>query len=104
MLLTKAKSFLSPLLSCNFATNIGTNAELKAPSAKTRRKKLGKRNAAKKASDIALTPTNCAINTSRIKPKMRDIEMKKEIVKNERNMLLILSFNLAVENNEGRNN
>ena len=66
---------------------IGTNAELKAPSANMRRKKFGKRNAAKNASDNMLTPTCCAIKMSRTKPRMREREMKKEIVKIERNIL-----------------
>ncbi len=74
-------------LSVNFSIKIGTKAELKAPSAKTRRKKLGTLNAPKNASDNTLTPTNLAIKMSRIKPKMRDKEIKKEMVKNDLNIL-----------------
>ena len=72
---TKNTSSLELFLSFNFSTKIGTKAELKAPSAKTRRKKFGKRKAAKKASDTTLTPTYLAIITSRMKPKIREIEI-----------------------------
>lgn len=65
---------------------IGTKAELNAPSAKILRKKLGKRKAPKKASDKILTPTNLAIKISRINPKILEIEIKKEMVKNDLNI------------------
>lgn len=82
---TKNFSSLSVFLSCSFSMKIGTNAELKAPSAKTRRKKFGNLKAAKKASDNMLTPKYRAIKMSRINPRIRDREMKKEMVNIERN-------------------
>ncbi len=88
ILRTKVKSYLSSLLSCNFSTKIGTKAELKAPSAKILRKKFGRRKAAKKASEIMLTPINLAINISLIKPKILDNEMTNEIVKTERKICM----------------
>ena len=75
ILRTKDKLAFSASLSCNLDTNIGTKAELKAPSAKMRRKKFGKRNAAKNASDNTLIPRYWAINISRTNPKIRDKEM-----------------------------
>ena len=60
---------------------MGTNAELKAPSAKTRRKKLGKRKAAKNTSESKPTPMNLAIKTSRTKPRILDKAIKNETAK-----------------------
>jgi hypothetical protein len=71
----------------NFSIKIGTKDELKAPSAKTRRKKFGKRKAAKKASERTLTPTYRAIKISRIKPRILESEIKNEIVKKDLNIL-----------------
>jgi hypothetical protein len=79
-------SSFSQDLSCNLSTKIGTNTELKAPSAKILRKKLGTLKAAKKASETILTPTYLAIRMSRINPNIRDNDMKKETVKKERNI------------------
>ena len=63
--------------------------EFKAPSAKTRRKKFGRRKAAKKTSDKTLTPTNLAIKISRMNPTILDIEMKKEIVNTDLNSAML---------------
>ena len=49
----------------------GINAALYAPSARTRRKKLGIRNATKNASAMTVDPRYLAINMSRIKPNTR---------------------------------
>lgn len=73
--LTKNNSSFLAFLSWNFSIKIGTNAELKAPSAKIRRKKLGNLKAAKNASDKTLTPKYFAIKISRAKPIMRDNEV-----------------------------
>lgn len=54
--LTKFFSSASVFLFCNFSIKIGTKAELKAPSAKTLRKKFGNLKAAKNASESTLTP------------------------------------------------
>jgi len=86
MFCKKNFSSLSLDLSCNLSIKIGTNAELKAPSAKIRRKKLGTLKAAKKASEIMLTPIYLAIRISRINPNMRDNDIKNEMVKKERNI------------------
>ena len=51
--------------------NSGTNAELKAPSANSRRNRLGKRKATKKASATAPVPSTAAIRMSRTKPRAR---------------------------------
>ena len=48
----------------------GIRAALYAPSAKTRRKKLGIRKATKKASDVTVDPRKRAINMSRINPNI----------------------------------
>jgi len=74
-----------------------TKAELKAPSAKTRRKKFGTRNAPKKASDKTLTPIYLAIKISRIKPKILDREIKKEIVKKDLNIFYEKIFQKSSE-------
>lgn len=76
-----AKELLSFSSCCIFLTKIGTKAELKAPSAKIRRKKLGNLKAAKKISESKLTPRNLAIKTSLIKPRILEMEIKNEIVK-----------------------
>tara|TARA_Y100000389_G_scaffold202536_1_gene248103 strand:- start:11373 stop:11624 length:252 start_codon:yes stop_codon:yes gene_type:complete len=65
-------------LDCNLLEKIGTKALLNAPSAKILRKKLGSLKAAKNTSDKILTPIYLAIKTSLIKPKMRDIRVRKE--------------------------
>ena len=49
----------------------GINAALYAPSARTRRKKLGIRNATKNASAMTVDPRYLAIYMSRIKPNTR---------------------------------
>ena len=49
----------------------GTKAELKAPSAKSRRKRLGKRKATKKASATGPVPRAAAMKMSRTKPRRR---------------------------------
>ncbi len=59
-----------PFASISLAKS-GTKAELNAPSAKSRRKVLGKRKAALKASATGPVPTAAAISVSRRKPKMR---------------------------------
>ena len=87
--LTNASSSPSVFLCWVFSMKSGTNAELKAPSAKIRRKKFGRRKAAKKASDNMLTPRYCAMRISRMKPRTREIEMKNETVKTERKMGII---------------
>ena len=51
--------------------NSGTKAELKAPSPNSRRNRLGKRNATKKASATAPVPSTAAIRMSRTKPNTR---------------------------------
>ena len=76
-------SFLSEF--CSLPTKIGTKAELKAPSAKILRKKLGSLKAAKKTSERKPTPIYLAIKISRIKPKILDREIKNEIMKNDLN-------------------
>ncbi len=56
--------------------NIGTNAVLNAPSANSRRNRLGKRNAALNASDTGEIPSTAAISASRTKPKTRDTSVR----------------------------
>src|SRR5690606_14560919 len=51
--------------------NIGTKAELKAPSANSRRNRFGNRNATRNASDTAPVPSAAAMNMSRMKPSAR---------------------------------
>ena len=51
---------------------IGTNAELKAPSANSRRKKFGNLNASRKVSVRMLAPIPDAIMISRTYPVTRD--------------------------------
>jgi len=63
---------------------IGTKAELKAPSAKILRKKLGKRKEAKKTSDNIPAPRYLAIRISLINPRTLEIDIKKETVTVER--------------------
>ena len=55
-----------------YALRTGTNAWAKAPSAKSRRRKFGMRNATKKASAPALAPNAWAMTTSRTNPTTRD--------------------------------
>jgi len=74
-----------------FLTNIGTKAELKAPSANILRKKFGNLNAAKNTSERRLTPINFAINTSLMKPRTLDIAVKIDIVKADLKMAIIIS-------------
>ena len=52
----------------NFYETMGTNAEVKAPSANRLRNKLGSLNATKKASAIMPAPKKLAKIMSRIKP------------------------------------
>ena len=72
---------------------IGIKAELKAPSAKVRRKKLGILRAVKKASLRLEMPMNLAIKMSRMKPKMRDMKVKEanmmEFFNNINNLLVV---------------
>ncbi len=56
--------------------NIGTNAVLNAPSANSRRNRLGKRKAALKASDTGEMPSTAAISASRKNPKMRETRVR----------------------------
>jgi hypothetical protein len=60
------------------AASTGTKAWLKAPSANSRRNKLGMRNATLKASVKALAPNKEAINNSRTKPVTREAKVNKE--------------------------
>ncbi len=60
----------SPSPSSDLA-NSGTKAELNAPSANRRRKRLGKRNATKNASATGPVPSAAAMNMSRTKPSTR---------------------------------
>ena len=92
MLRAKINSSLLLVLSCSFSTKSGTKAELKAPSAKILRKKFGNLKAAKNASERRLTPKYFAIIISRINPKMRDKEIKKDTVKTDRSMVLIAKW------------
>ena len=70
----KMACFLSSQTS--FCDNIGTKAVVKAPSAKSERKRLGNLNATKKASDIKPAPKKLAKIISRKNPVMRDKSVK----------------------------
>ena len=67
-------SFL--LADTSFDENNGTNADVKAPSAKRLLNKFGSLKDTKKASDTIPAPKKLAINISRIKPVTRDIIVK----------------------------
>jgi hypothetical protein len=62
------------------AASTGTKAWLKAPSPKTRRNRLGMRNATLKASVSALTPKTEANSTSRTRPVIREARVSRETV------------------------
>lgn len=70
-----AESFLSP--TAKVPENIGTKAEFKAPSAKIRLKKLGKRNTPKNTSAKKPVPRYLAIKTSLTKPSILERSVKK---------------------------
>jgi hypothetical protein len=73
---------LSVLLSFVRASEkMGTNAQLKAPSANMLRKKFGILNAAKKASEIRPAPKNFAIKISLAKPNILEIKVKTPTMK-----------------------
>src|SRR5215213_3863040 len=63
----------------------GTKAELNAPSAKSERKRLGKRKATTKACATRPVPTTLAIKMSRKKPKTRLMSVIEPTVAAERN-------------------
>ena len=77
----RAASLPSP---SSFLANSGTNAELKAPSPNSRRNRLGKRNATKKASATAPVPSTAAIRMSRTKPNTRLTMVRPPTVANAR--------------------
>src|SRR3990167_4564624 len=56
-----------------YSDKTGTKACEKAPSAKSRRMKLGMRKAMEKASNWAAAPKKCAVTISRMNPKTREI-------------------------------
>ena len=58
-----------------YSARIGTKAWLKAPSAETRRKRLGILKATIKASLTIPAPNTRAISVSRTNPSMRDINV-----------------------------
>lgn len=60
----------------NFEENNGTNAAVKAPSAKRLLKRFGNLNDTRNASDIFPAPKKLAISISRINPVMRLIIVK----------------------------
>ena len=60
------------------AASTGTKAWLKAPSANSRRNRLGMRNATLNASVNALAPKVEAINNSRTSPVMREASVRRE--------------------------
>jgi hypothetical protein len=60
----------------NFEEKSGTNAEVKAPSAKRLRNRFGSLNETRNASDKVPAPRKLAIIISRIKPVMRLIIVK----------------------------
>ena len=62
----------------------GTNAELNAPSAKSARNRLGKRNDTKKASATQPVPITAANSTSRANPKTRLTAVNPPTVRNPR--------------------
>lgn len=88
MFLTNSKALFRSLSTCSFSTKMGTKAELNAPSAKILRKKFGNLKAAKNTSDKMLTPRNLAIRTSRMNPRIRESEIKKEMTKTDLNMVI----------------
>ena len=61
------------------AASTGTNAWLNAPSANSRRSRLGMRKATLKASVMALAPKAEAMSSSRIRPVMRDASVSNEM-------------------------
>src|SRR5690625_3725243 len=73
--------------SSSLAANSGTKAALNAPSAKRRRKRLGKRKATKKASATGPVPRTEAIRMSRMKPRTRLTAVSDPTVAKARSML-----------------
>ena len=78
----KAKAVIMKEICCCAArflisVNIGTKDELKAPSARTLRKKEGILMARSKASVSTPTPKKCEISLSRTYPRIRLMEVKK---------------------------
>ena len=72
-LTTSCGSFL------RFSDRTGTNAWENAPSANSRRRKFGIRNATKKASAAALSPNRAANTVSRTMPNTRDSRVEPEV-------------------------
>ena len=66
----------------------GTKACEKAPSANSRRSRLGMRNATLKASVITLAPKAAATICSRISPVMRDASVSRETVEAARSRFM----------------
>ena len=56
---------------CNVSMNVGTNAADRAPSANSRRRRFGIRNATKKESEPTPAPRRIAIIRSRMNPEIR---------------------------------
>ena len=71
----KRRASSSPSLSWVLVKS-GTKAEAKAPSAKRRRKRLGRRWATKKASATGPVPSAAAMNMSRTKPRTRLVAVR----------------------------
>ena len=67
----------SNVLPCLYSVNTGTNACANAPSANSRRKKLGILFAKKNTSAAAPAPMRFAMTTSRAKPNTREIRVMK---------------------------
>ncbi|MBE8158452.1 MAG: hypothetical protein HAW59_03565 [Betaproteobacteria bacterium] len=76
----------------NAAPYAGTNACVNAPSAVNRRKVLGSRNAAKKASITAPAPKTAARTTSRTSPKTRDANVQPLTVQKARSIFTVNVF------------
>ncbi len=76
---TSAWVALSPF-SARLCASSGTKACEKAPSANSRRSRLGMRNATLKASVMTLAPKAAATICSRTKPVMRDASVRRETV------------------------
>ena len=72
----------APSLRSSLRENIGTNAVLKAPSAKNLRNMLGKAKATRKASATGPSPKREAIRMSRAKPNTRDTSVHAPTVRN----------------------
>src|SRR5690606_3428094 len=89
LMMRAARSFAPASPACSSAPeNIGTKAVLKAPSANSRRNRLGKRKAAKKASAAGAVPSTAAISASRTKPATRLISVSEPTETKLRNRLM----------------